>query len=171
MNSKRRRGRAAAPWLALGLSIAAVACQAQPPGNPEAYQGSVYGESANECSSTFVSEYNSVMTAVGYVREDGQRLDQPYYLGLLRDDATRASELASEFKARFGGVQCVALLDGKRTTVDASAKMDQVVSVMNDILGALSRSGIRAEPDAISPESRVELQLETGSFGSLSAQE
>jgi hypothetical protein len=105
----------------LTLSLALGACGAKQPGNKDAYQTN----SAN-CSSSFVSEYNSLGESA---KEFGAKADAG--TATIEDvNALRAQLVA--FKDKYADVACKAEVGGKEETIDVNAQMDKLIKIIDD---------------------------------------
>jgi hypothetical protein len=114
-----------------------------------------------ECSQTFIEDYNSVAHFGTVLSDDLDVLrlnDTPSNRAQLRADAQTLKDKAKAFKARYPGVTCVADLNGSRQTIDSDAKMDTIVSLADQVITALNgggTNGIHVPPSALlAPASR-----------------
>lgn len=101
--------------LLLVALLVLVSCGSDQPGNKDAYQGS-----SSNCSAQFVNDYNGLankarnMTTVGDVK------------------AFRSA--VESFKSRYEGVRCEASVEGKRETIDASQKSEDILKKIDEAL-------------------------------------
>jgi hypothetical protein len=123
---------------ALATALSACNDDGKGPGNPDAYQGKEGGGSGNECTETFVEQYNAIGFAAKTLQLDLGLTDTQANRQQTLADAQSLKQQATDFKNRYANVACVALLNGSPESIDVNSKMDAAIQVANQVISTMS---------------------------------